>query len=205
MHGQVTPLRFEGDALLLLDQRALPAEERWLRCTTVEQVAEAIETLAVRGAPAIGVAAAYGLLLADASGMDVEAAAARLARTRPTAVNLRWALDRRRAEPARDPASLPRGARERSGLAPERGRGAGRPRGGRLQPDRGARRGAARRRPAAYHPLQRRRARHHGGRHGARRRAGGLRGGPRGRGVGAGDEAAPAGRPADGVGARARG
>ena len=86
MDGRVTPLRFEGDALLLLDQRALPAEERWLRCTTVEQVAEAIETLTVRGAPAIGVAAASGLLLAGASGMDVEAAAARLARPRPTAV-----------------------------------------------------------------------------------------------------------------------
>src|SRR3954447_5675540 len=107
MHGQVTPLRFEGDALLLLDQRALPAEERWLRCTTVEQVAEAIETLTVRGAPAIGVAAAYGLLLAGAGGVDVEDAAARLARTRPTAVNLRWALDRCREAHARDPASLP--------------------------------------------------------------------------------------------------
>jgi methylthioribose-1-phosphate isomerase len=107
MDGRVTPLRFEGDALLLLDQRALPAEERWLRCTTVEQVAEAIETLTVRGAPAIGVAAAYGLLLAGASGMDVDAAADRLARTRPTAVNLRWALDRCREAHARDPASLP--------------------------------------------------------------------------------------------------
>lgn len=103
MHGEVTPLRFEGDALLLLDQRALPAEERWLRCTDVEQVAEAIETLAVRGAPAIGVAAAYALLLAPASGMDVEQAAARLARTRPTAVNLRWAL-----EGMRDDDALPR-------------------------------------------------------------------------------------------------
>src|SRR3954451_20657433 len=94
MPPEVTPLRFEGDALLLLDQRALPDEERWLRCTTVEQVAEAIETLAVRGAPAIGVAAASGLVVAAAIGEDVEHAAERLGRTRPTAVNLRWALDR---------------------------------------------------------------------------------------------------------------
>jgi methylthioribose-1-phosphate isomerase len=102
----VTPLRFDGEALLILDQRRLPDEERWLRCTTVEEVAAAIETLAVRGAPAIGVAAAYGLVLAAAAGEDVERAAERLARTRPTAVNLRWALDRCREAAARDPGSL---------------------------------------------------------------------------------------------------
>ena len=88
------PLRFEDGALMILDQRALPAEELWLRCTDVEQVAEAIETLAVRGAPAIGVAAAYGAALAAAGGFDD--AIARLARTRPTAVNLHWALERMR-------------------------------------------------------------------------------------------------------------
>jgi methylthioribose-1-phosphate isomerase len=109
MGERVTPLRFEDSALLLLDQRRLPEEEAWLRCTEVEQVAEAIETLAVRGAPAIGVAAAYGVLLAAATGRAgaVEAAIARLARTRPTAVNLRWALDRCRQAYVRDPASLP--------------------------------------------------------------------------------------------------
>ena len=90
----VSPLRYEDGALLLLDQRALPDEERWLRCTDVEQVAEAIETLAVRGAPAIGVAAAYGVALTGDDGFD--AAIERLARTRPTAVNLQWALDRMR-------------------------------------------------------------------------------------------------------------
>jgi methylthioribose-1-phosphate isomerase len=89
----VTPLRFENGALHILDQRALPDDERWLECTTVEQVASAIETLAVRGAPAIGVAAAYGVVLgAD----EVDGTIARLARTRPTAVNLQWALDRMR-------------------------------------------------------------------------------------------------------------
>jgi methylthioribose-1-phosphate isomerase len=88
------PFRFDDGALLILDQRALPAEERWLRCERPEQVADAIRTLAVRGAPAIGLAAAYGLALA---GDGFEAAASELAGTRPTAVNLRWAIERARA------------------------------------------------------------------------------------------------------------
>ena len=87
----IEPLRFEAGALHVLDQRALPNEERWVRCETVEQVADCIRTLAVRGAPAIGVAAAYGMALAD----DRAAAAELLRATRPTAVNLGWALDRR--------------------------------------------------------------------------------------------------------------
>jgi len=88
-----SPLRYTGHALLILDQRRLPAEEVWLRCETPEQVAEAIRALAVRGAPAIGLAAAYGLALAD----DREAAFELLVDTRPTAANLRWALERARA------------------------------------------------------------------------------------------------------------
>ena len=95
-----SPLRWEDGALLLLDQRALPDEERWLRCERPEQVAEAIRTLAVRGAPAIGIAAAYGMALAapGASASDEAvarraAAAELLANARPTAVNLRWAVD----------------------------------------------------------------------------------------------------------------
>ena len=88
------PLRYEDGALLLLDQRKLPVEEEWLRCETPEEVAEAIRTMAVRGAPAIGLAAAYGLALA---GEDSDAAYDLLASARPTAVNLRWALDRARA------------------------------------------------------------------------------------------------------------
>jgi methylthioribose-1-phosphate isomerase len=93
----VEPFRFEDGALLVLDQRALPAEERWIRCETVDQVADCIRTLAVRGAPAIGIAAAYALALAD----DREAAADLLRSTRPTAVNLAWALERCRE--AEDP------------------------------------------------------------------------------------------------------
>lgn len=90
----VTPLRWSDGALELLDQRLLPGEERWLRCTEVEQVAVAIETLAVRGAPAIGVAAAYGAALARDG--NFEGAIERLWRTRPTAVNLHWALQKMR-------------------------------------------------------------------------------------------------------------
>jgi methylthioribose-1-phosphate isomerase len=91
----VEPLRFEDGALLVLDQRLLPAEERWLRCERPAEVAECITTLAVRGAPAIGIAAAYGIALAD----DPTAAAELLGATRPTAVNLAWALEQVLAAP----------------------------------------------------------------------------------------------------------
>jgi methylthioribose-1-phosphate isomerase len=91
---EAVPIAWRDGVLELLDQRRLPAEEAWLRCETPEQVADAIRSLAVRGAPAIGIAAAYGLALAAARGEDVLAAAALLAGTRPTGVNLRWALDR---------------------------------------------------------------------------------------------------------------
>jgi methylthioribose-1-phosphate isomerase len=83
-------LRWDDGVLLVLDQRLLPGEEQWVRCETPAQVAECIRTLAVRGAPAIGLAAAYGMALAD----DAEDAASLLRSTRPTAVNLGWALDR---------------------------------------------------------------------------------------------------------------
>src|SRR3954470_23184871 len=90
----VKPLRYEDGALLVLDQTLLPAEERWLRCTSAVEGVDAINRLAVRGAPAIGLAAAYGLAVEAARGGDVRAAAELLAGTRPTAVNLRWAIDR---------------------------------------------------------------------------------------------------------------
>jgi methylthioribose-1-phosphate isomerase len=97
----ISPVRFEGGALVLLDQTRLPAEEHWIECRTVEEVAEAIGRLAVRGAPAIGLAAAYGLVLGmrpAGAGDDprerFERAARLLRATRPTAVNLGWALDR---------------------------------------------------------------------------------------------------------------
>jgi methylthioribose-1-phosphate isomerase len=90
----IEPLRFEDDALLILDQRALPAGERWIRCERPAEVADCIRTLAVRGAPAIGIAAAYGMALADGEGADELAAAGDLLRSaRPTAVNLAWAVD----------------------------------------------------------------------------------------------------------------
>jgi methylthioribose-1-phosphate isomerase len=77
----------------VLDQRRLPGEVVERRCRTAAEVADAIATLAVRGAPAIGIAAAYGLALAAARGEDLGAAYDTLAAARPTAVNLRWALD----------------------------------------------------------------------------------------------------------------
>lgn len=104
--GDVTSLepdrvvRLEGDAVVLLDQRLLPEEALELRCRTAAEVAEAIRTLAVRGAPAIGIAAAYGLALAAERGEDLDAAYDVLASSRPTAVNLRWALDEMRADPS---------------------------------------------------------------------------------------------------------
>jgi len=96
------PLWWEDGALCLIDQTALPHELLSRRCTTWEEVAEAIRTLRVRGAPAIGLAAAYGLALAagGATGSRTERlarlrmAASGLRATRPTAVNLAWALDR---------------------------------------------------------------------------------------------------------------
>lgn len=95
-------MRLEEDAVCLLDQRRLPDEEVELRLRSAAEVAEAIRALAVRGAPAIGVAAAYGYALAVARGEDPDEAARVLAASRPTAVNLVWALEevRRAADPA---------------------------------------------------------------------------------------------------------
>ncbi len=92
-------LRLEPGVVVLLDQRRLPDEEVELRCTSSAEVAEAIRTLAVRGAPSIGVAAAYAYALAAEQGEDLDEAYARLAGSRPTAVNLVWALEQMRAEP----------------------------------------------------------------------------------------------------------
>jgi len=97
MRDEISPIRWRDDGLELLDQTLLPAEEVWLRCETVESVCEAIRRLAVRGAPAIGVAAAYGLAVEARRGADVarlREAADLLARARPTAVNLAWAVGR---------------------------------------------------------------------------------------------------------------
>ena len=101
----IAPIRWERHRLLLLDQRLLPVEERMREYTRWRDVADAIRTLVVRGAPAIGCAAAFGVVLAarqsaapDGEGLvaDLEEAIKGLATTRPTAVNLFWALDRMR-------------------------------------------------------------------------------------------------------------
>ena len=89
-------IRLEDDAVVLLDQRRLPDEDVDLVCRSSAEVAEAIRTLAVRGAPAIGIAAAYGYALAARSGEDLDAAVSTLAGSRPTAVNLAWALEEMR-------------------------------------------------------------------------------------------------------------
>ena len=87
-------------AFRILDQRRLPVETVYLECTTTDSVIDAIKTLAVRGAPAIGLAAAYGLLLGRTAGQSpddtlsqFEAAASALIAARPTAVNLAWAVE----------------------------------------------------------------------------------------------------------------
>lgn len=94
---------WEGNKLQLLDQTVLPLEKRYVTCTNYQEVADAIRSMKVRGAPAIGVSAAYGLALA-AKGIrakdrkdfltELHQAADTLLATRPTAVNLAWALER---------------------------------------------------------------------------------------------------------------
>jgi methylthioribose-1-phosphate isomerase len=94
-------VRLEEDPLrvVLLDQRKLPDEEVDVVCASAGEVAVAIRTMVVRGAPAIGVAAAYGLALAALQGEDMDAAEHVLADSRPTAVNLPWALAQMRDDP----------------------------------------------------------------------------------------------------------
>ena len=87
-------LWFEEGALHLLDQRGLPARAEIVVLRSAAEVAQAIREMIVRGAPAIGCAAAYGLALSLRSGEEFEAARALLLAARPTAVNLRWALER---------------------------------------------------------------------------------------------------------------
>jgi len=95
-------VRLEDDRVVFLDQRKLPLEEVEVDCRTAAEVADAIRTMVVRGAPAIGVAAAYGLALAAAHGEDLVAADAVLRASRPTAVNLAWALDEMSGDPSPD-------------------------------------------------------------------------------------------------------
>ncbi|WFC40490.1 S-methyl-5-thioribose-1-phosphate isomerase [Pseudoxanthomonas sp. SE1] len=105
-YDHVRPIRWTGNALELLDQRRLPFVVEYLSCATSDEVAAAIHALAVRGAPAIGIAAAWGVVLASREVMattpaealeKLEPALQRLNDARPTAVNLAWALARMRA------------------------------------------------------------------------------------------------------------
>src|SRR5215471_7089884 len=93
----------EADVVVMIDQRKLPAEEIYVRCKTAPEVAKAIKTMVIRGAPAIGVAAAMGIAIgvrgSKATGTQKLATefykiCELMASTRPTAVNLFWAIDR---------------------------------------------------------------------------------------------------------------
>ncbi|MFQ5693419.1 MAG: S-methyl-5-thioribose-1-phosphate isomerase [Nitrospinota bacterium] len=99
----VQTIDFQDDALVLIDQRKLPLEETYVRCADHQEVAEAIRGMVVRGAPAIGVTAAFGMALAARESREsddaeflrrLESAGERLGATRPTAVNLFWAIGR---------------------------------------------------------------------------------------------------------------
>src|SRR5262245_53642644 len=100
----VPTVEWREGAVVMIDQRRLPAEEVYLRCTSHLEVADAIKGMAIRGAPAIGVAAALGLALGmrlskaedGALREEMERMVRDLAATRPTAVNLFWALERMR-------------------------------------------------------------------------------------------------------------
>ncbi|GHF73560.1 methylthioribose-1-phosphate isomerase [Streptomyces mashuensis] len=98
--GGVPALRWddppEGPVIALLDQRCLPSEEVELVCTDVPALVDAVQSLAVRGAPLLGIAGAYGVALAAARGFDVEEAAVQLSGARPTAVNLAYGVARAR-------------------------------------------------------------------------------------------------------------
>src|SRR5690606_10129866 len=105
-YDRIRPIRWTGDALELLDQRRLPFEVEYVRCLTSSEVAAAIHALTVRGAPAIGIAAAWGVVLASRAvealdggeaAVKLQPAIEELHAARPTAVNLGWALARMRA------------------------------------------------------------------------------------------------------------
>ena len=96
-YDRIRPIRWTGEALELLDQRKLPFVVEYVTCADSDAVAAAIHALTVRGAPAIGIAAAWGVVLAARQGAALDEALATLRAARPTAVNLMWALDRMKA------------------------------------------------------------------------------------------------------------
>ncbi|WP_409197890.1 S-methyl-5-thioribose-1-phosphate isomerase [Methanobrevibacter acididurans] len=87
-------LEWENNKLKLIDQTKLPDELTYVYCNTYQDVIQAIKNMTVRGAPAIGVAAAFGMVLADKEGVDLEIAAKEIKASRPTAINLFWAVNR---------------------------------------------------------------------------------------------------------------
>jgi len=90
-------LDVQADHVRTLDQTRLPFEVQWLHLRTLQDCERAIRDMQIRGAPLIGAVAAFGLALALREGVPLNLAAARLAATRPTAVNLQWALKQVRA------------------------------------------------------------------------------------------------------------
>ena len=103
-YDSIRAVHWRGDHLRLLDQRLLPAEETYVDCRSADAVAQAIRDLVVRGAPAIGIAAAWGVVLAAQQSPDeVTQALVTLRAARPTAVNLMWALDRMKRALILDP------------------------------------------------------------------------------------------------------
>ena len=103
MKLNIIPVKWSDAGVEMLDQRRLPTEEKWLTLRTYNEVADGIRDMVVRGAPAIGVSAAYGIALGaknfvgtnvDDLADEIEFISDVLAKTRPTAVNLFWAIDR---------------------------------------------------------------------------------------------------------------
>lgn len=92
----VETIEWTPAGVVMIDQRRLPREEVYVTCRTYEEVAEAIRSMVIRGAPAIGVAAAMGVALGVQQDADFETVCTTLAATRPTAVNLFWAIERMR-------------------------------------------------------------------------------------------------------------
>lgn len=95
-NAKITPIIWENNTLKLLDQRELPHQETWLCLDNSKDTAQAITDMVVRGAPAIGITAAYGVVLAALRGENLAEAMRTLADARPTAVNLHWALEKMR-------------------------------------------------------------------------------------------------------------
>src|SRR5215203_3550092 len=103
MKLDIIPVKWTDEGVSMLDQRLLPTEEKWLMLKSYDEVARGIKDMVVRGAPAIGVSAAYGIALGAKQfvGTDVDDLEEELdyisdviGKTRPTAVNLFWAIDR---------------------------------------------------------------------------------------------------------------